>query len=302
MAGKIRESLKKYYQLYLLLALPVIYFVLFKYVPMAGVVLAFRKYRMGGSIFGEKWVGFKYFQMFLNDPEFWNVFKNTFVLSILNFLIGFPIPIIFALMLNEIGSSFFKRFVQTVSYLPKFFSSVVVVGMIQILLSPSSGIVNKIIEANGGHSIYFLTEAAWFRPIYIASDIWQFMGWNAIIYIAALTSVNPDLYEAAEIDGAGRWKQTIHVTLPGIMPTIAITLIMSAGYILSLGFEKILLLYSPSIYDVADVLQTYTYRLGIVQSNYSYTTAVGLFQSVISLVLIWGVNKFSKNVLDTSLW
>lgn len=299
---KVQKNWKRYYQLYLLLLLPIAYFLVFKYIPMAGNVLAFRKYQMGGSIFGAKWVGLKYFQMFWKDAQFWNVFKNTFVLSFLNFLIGFPIPIIFALLLNEITNNIFKRFIQTVSYLPKFFSTVVVVGMIQLLLSPSSGIVNKAIVAMGGTSVYFVTEASWFRPIYIISDIWQFMGWNAIIYIAALTNVSPDLYEAAEIDGASRWKQTIHVTIPGIMPTIAITLIMSAGYILSVGYEKILLLYSPSIYDVADVLQTYTYRLGIIQSNYSYTTAVGLFQSVISLVLLWSVNKFSKNVLDESLW
>lgn len=299
---RIKKSVKKDFLLYAILIVPVIYFIVFKYIPMYGIVLAFRKYDAGGSMFGTQWVGLKYFKQFMSDPGFWNIFKNTFLLSIYNFVIGFPIPIIFALLLNEINNKVFKKFVQTVSYLPKFFSTVVVVGIIQAVLSPSTGILNQVLVHFGHKAIFFLNEPSWFRTIYISSDIWQFMGWNAILYIAALANVDPQLYEAAEIDGANRWKQTLHVTIPGIMPTIVITFILAAGYILSVGFEKVLLLYSPNIYDVADVLQTYVYRLGIIGNNYSYTTAIGLFQSAISLVLIWSVNKFSKKFSETSLW
>lgn len=299
---QIKKAIKKDFWLYVLLLLPIIYYVVFKYIPMYGIILAFRKYESGKSIFGTEWVGFKYFARFMSDATFWNTFKNTFLLSIYNFLIGFPVPIIFALLLNEINNKVFKKFVQTVSYLPKFFSTVVVVGIMQSLLSPSIGIINQLLQRLGHEAIFFMNESSWFRTIYIVSDIWQFMGWNAILYMAALSNVDPQLYEAAEVDGASRWRQTLSVTIPGIMPTIVITFILSAGHILSVGFEKVLLMYNPNIYDTADVLQTYIYRLGIVGNNYSYTTAMGLFQSLISLVLIWSVNKFSKKFSETSLW
>jgi putative aldouronate transport system permease protein len=221
---------------------------------------------------------------------------------VLGLVFGFPIPIIFALMLNEVRSQAGKRFVQTVSYLPKFFSVVVVVSMLKVMLSPTSGVINKIIEFLGGEAIYFLIEPGWFRPIYIISDIWQFMGWNSILYIAALSNVDPQLYDAAKIDGAGYFSQMWHVTLPGIMPTIIITLILATGNILSVGFEKVFLYYSPSIYETADVIQTYVYRMGIVNNNYSYSTAVGLFQSIINLILITVVNQIAKKTSDTALW
>lgn len=297
-----RKAWRRDYQLYLLLLLPVTYYIIFKYIPMAGIVLAFRKYIVGDSIFGSQWVGFRYFSTFIKDPDFWNVFKNTFLLSFYNLLFGFPLPIIFALLLNEIKNKIAKKFVQTVSYLPRFFSTVVVVGMMHVILSPSNGIINKIINSFGLESIYFIAESSWFRFIYNVSEIWQFMGWNAIIYIAALTNIDIELYEAAFMDGANRWKQTLFITIPGIMPTIIITLILACGYILSVGFEKVLLLYSPIIYDVADVLQTYVYRMGIISNNYSYATAIGLFQSIISLIMIWGINFLSKRTTDTSLW
>lgn len=300
--NKIGKALKKDILLYVMLLLPIVYFIVFKYIPMAGVVVAFRRYQAGRSIFGSQWVGLRYFTMFIGDGTFWNVFKNTILLSFYNLLFGFPIPVIFALLLNELKGRYIKRFVQTVSYLPKFFSTVVVVGMIYVILSPSTGIVNKILVLLGYQSIYFVNESSWFRAIYVISEIWQFMGWNAILYIAALSNVDTQLYEASEIDGANRWKQTWHITIPGIMPTIVITFILAVGYMLSVGFEKILLLYSPSIYDTADVLQTYVYRIGLVGNNYSYSTAMGLFQSVISLVLIWMVNQFAKKFSETSLW
>lgn len=296
------KKIKKDRVLYFLLAIPILYFIIFKYIPMAGIVLAFRKYEMGGSMFGSDWVGLKYFKMFLTDSYFWMVFKNTFVLSFISLLIGFPIPIILALLLNEVKNQFFKRTVQTISYLPKFFSTVVVVSMISIMLSPSSGIVNSILKSIGLNEIYFLKESQWFRAIYIISEIWQFTGWNAILYIAALTNIDPQLYEAAAIDGANRWIRTLKVTIPGIMPTIIITLILSTGSILSVGFEKVLLLYNNSTMNVADVIQTYVYRMGIISSNYSYSTAVGLFQAVINLALIAFVNYISRKTTDTGLW
>lgn len=264
--------------LYLILLLPIIYLILFKYAPMAGNILAFRKFKVGGSMFGVKWEGLKYFKLFIRDSYFWQVFRNTLLLSVLNLVFGFPIPIILALLLNEVKNKGGKRIVQTITYLPKFLSTVVVVSMLQTLLSPSTGAINMFLNKLGVESIYFLNEPSWFRPVYILSDIWQFMGWNSILYLTALTSVDPQLYEAAAIDGANRWKQTLHVTIPGILPTIVITLILSTGSVLSVGFEKVLLLYTQNTMDVADVISTYTYRMGIVNSQYSYTTAVGLFQ------------------------
>lgn len=296
------QAWKRYGQLYALLFLPILYFIVFKYIPMAGNIIAFRQYKPGLSVFGTSWAGLKYFRMFLNDPTFWKVFQNTIVLSMSNLIIGFPFPIIFSLLLNEIDSKVIKRFIQTTSYLPKFFSTVVVVSMINMVLSPSTGILNKLLMALGNESIYFLNEPGFFKGIYIISDLWQFMGWNAILYIAALTNIDPQLYEAASIDGAGRWQQTLHITIPGIMPTIVITFILSVGYILGIGFEKVLLLYSPSTYETADVIQTYVYRMGIIGNSYSYATAIGLFQAVISLILLFSVNAFAKRFTETSLW
>ena len=288
--------------LYLILLLPIIYLILFKYAPMAGNILAFRKFKVGGSMFGVKWEGLKYFKLFIRDSYFWQVFRNTLLLSVLNLVFGFPIPIILALLLNEVKNKGGKRIVQTITYLPKFLSTVVVVSMLQTLLSASTGAINMFLNKLGVESIYFLNEPSWFRPVYILSDIWQFMGWNSILYLTALTSVDPQLYEAAAIDGANRWKQTLHVTIPGILPTIVITLILSTGSVLSVGFEKVLLLYTQNTMDVADVISTYTYRMGIVNSQYSYTTAVGLFQGIINLIIITAVNQISKKMTETSLW
>lgn len=296
------KRIKRDRVLYLIVLIPIIYMIIFKYVPMAGNILAFRKFKVGGSMFGVEWVGFKYFQLFIKDSVFWKVFSNTLVLSVLNLVFGFPIPIILALLLNEVRSNSGKRIVQTITYLPKFLSTVVVVSMLQTLLSPSTGAINGLLNSLGIESIYFLNLAEWFRPVYIISDIWQFMGWNSILYLTALTSIDPQLYEASAIDGAGRWKQTLHVTLPGMLPTIVITLILSTGSVLSVGFEKVLLLYTANTMDVADVISTYTYRMGIVNSQYSYTTAVGLFQGIINLIIIMSVNRISRKTTETSLW
>jgi putative aldouronate transport system permease protein len=217
-------------------------------------------------------------------------------------IFSWPMPILFALLLNEIRNLKFKKTVQIISYLPHFLSLVVVYGLIQKILSPSNGIINNIITAFGNEPIHFLLEPRWFRPVYILSDIWQNTGWGAIIYLAALTSIDPQLYESSEMDGSSRFQQTIYITLPGLMPTITVLLILKIGRILSLSFQKILLLYNPLTYPVADVIQTYVYRMGLLQNNYSYATAIGLFESVIGLLLVISANKIARRVSDNSLW
>ena len=292
----------KYREMYLLFLIPFVYLIIFKYVPILGNVLAFRKYSASAPLFGTRWMGLTYFKMLFEDVNFYNRFLNTVVLSIENLVIGFPIPIIFALLVNEIKNKNAKKFIQTVSYLPHFISIVVVVGFINKLLSPNSGAINMLRLNLGMNSINYIAKPEWFRTIYIVSEIWQNMGWNAIIYIAALSGVDSQLYEAAMIDGAGRWKQTVHVTIPGIMPTIVITLIMSVGSMLAIGYEKVLLLMNNLNKETADIISTYVYRLGIVDSNYSYSTAVGLFNAVVGLILVCSANYVCRKVSDTSLW
>jgi len=295
-------AVKKDWQLYSLLILPVIYYVIFRYIPMFGNVIAFRKFYPGGPVYGTEWVGLRYFKMFWTDPTFWQVFKNTIILSVEYLVFSFPFPIVFALLLNELRNQLFKRFVQTVSYLPHFLSMVIVAGMIMEILSPSTGVVNMVLKHFTGKTINFLAEPQWFRTIYIVSGIWQQMGWNAILYLAALANINPELYEAAIIDGANRWQQTLHVTIPGIMPTIMILLILSIGGLMSVGFEKILLLYNPLTYSTADVISTYLYRMGLESNNFSYAAAIGLFESVIGLILLSTANYISRRFADMSLW
>lgn len=252
-------------------------------------------------MFGEEWVGLHYVKMFINDPTFWNVFKNTLTLGSLTLLICFPMPIIFALLLNEVKARGFKKFVQTASYLPHFLSMVIVAGMI-LQLTAISGSINTIVEFFTGEKINFIQQAEWFRTIYITSEVWQGMGWGAILYLAALTTIDESLYEAAKIDGANRWKQTIHITIPGILPTIVTLLILNIGSFLAVGFEKILLIYNPLTYQTSDVLSTYLYRVGLESSNFSYATAIGLFESLIGLVLVLTANGISRKLTERSLW
>lgn len=297
----IGSLLRKDWQLYSLLVLPIIYLLIFKYGPMIGNIIAFRRFVPGGSIFGEKWVGLHYFEMFIHDPTFWRVFTNTVILGGLTMLLTFPMPIIFALLLNEVKSKKFKKFVQTASYLPHFLSIVIVAGMI-LQLTATNGSINALVQFFTGEPINFMQRAEWFRTIYITSEIWQGMGWGAILYLAALTTIDDSLYEAAKIDGANRWKQTLHVTIPGILPTIVTLLILNMGSFLAVGFEKILLLYNPLIYETSDVISTYLYRVGIGSSNFSYATAIGLFESVIGLILVFSVNAISRRMTERSLW
>lgn len=293
--------LKQYWVLYAMLALPVAYYIVFKYIPMVGNVLAFRRYKPGKGMFGTEWT-LVYFKRFLNDPKFWKALRNTLVLSISNLVINFPIPIIFAILLNEIRWTPFKKVAQTISYIPRFVSTVVVIAILNEFLSPSSGFINTILNKLGVESIYFMNEESWFRPVYIFSEAWQFTGWNAIIYLAAITGINQDLYEAAEIDGASRLQRIWYVTLPSILPTIMVMLILNVGSILSLGFEKILLMYTPGNSAVSEILDTMVYRTGLVNNNYSYATAVGLFTGVVGLILVTSANKVSRKVTGESIY
>ena len=296
-----RYNLRKHSQLYTLVVLPLIFLLIFRYVPMAGNVIAFRRFRPGSSIFGDEWVGLYYVELFLNDPGFWRAFWNTIILGSLTLIVIFPLPIILALLLNELRSRRFKRVVQTITYLPHFMSIVIVAGFVY-QLTALDGTVNQIIRAFGGDAISFMQEPGWFRQIFVASEIWQTVGFGTILYLAALTTIDEQLYEAARIDGANRWKQTWHITLPGIRPMIIVLLVLNIGQFMQVGFEKVLLLYNPLTYPTADVLDTYVYRVGLATGQYSYAAAIGLFNALIGLVLIFSANAISRRLTGASLW
>ncbi|WP_022882809.1 ABC transporter permease [Gryllotalpicola ginsengisoli] len=295
------KSVLRHWQLYSLLVLPLIYFLVFRYVPMIGNVIAFRQYIPGGSIFGESWVGFQNFTLFLTDPNFWTVFRNTVMLGGLTLVFGFPVPLVLALLMNELRTRWFKRFVQTTTYLPHFLSVVIVAGMV-FQLTSLHGSINELLSAVGLQKISFMQEPGWFPAIYVGSEIWQTAGWGTILYLAALTTIDENLYEAARIDGANRWQQTWHVTLPGILPTVMTLLILNIGTFMAVGFEKILLLYNPVTYSTADVISTYLYRVGIQAGSFSYAAAIGMFEALIGVILVVGANLVSKRVVGSSLW
>lgn len=300
-SGGWKRALRRDWPLYAMAALPLLFLLIFRYLPMAGNVIAFRRFRPGGSIFGDEWVGMRYVGMFIHDPAFWKVFANTAIIGGTTLVVCFPLPIILALMLNEVRRRHFKKIVQSISYLPHFLSVVIVVGMVYQLLS-LQGTANQIVEALGGDPVTFLQRPEWFRLIYVVSEAWQTVGWGTILYLAALTAVDDALYEAARIDGANRWQQTWHVTLPGIRPTMVTLLILNIGSFLNVGFEKVLLLYNPMTYSTADVISTYLYRVGLVSNNLSYAAAIGLFQAVIGFVMVMAANFISRRLVGTSLW
>lgn len=288
----------------LLLALPgVMYFLVFKYLPMWGVSLSFIDYQVYKGFFASEWVGFKNFVDFFTAPAAWRVIRNTFMINLYIMVFGFPAPIIFALLLNELRNEKFKRVTQTISYLPHFISSVIVAGLVINFLDPRFGPINRLlVNAFGIGPVNFLMEARYFKGIYVVMKIWQTFGWNSIIYLAAITAIPQEQYEAAIIDGASRFKQAIYITLPGIIPVATILLILNLGYIMDVGFEEILLLYNPLTYETADVISTYVYRKGLVDMDYSYATAVGLFQSIVGLFFVLSANRISRKVSETSLW
>ncbi|RJV94899.1 sugar ABC transporter permease [Subdoligranulum sp. AF14-43] len=287
----------------LLIVLPVvIHYLIFVYYPMYGNIIAFKDYSPVLGISGSEWIGFDYFVQFFKSPYFGRVLRNTLLISCYSILWGFPIPIIFALMTNDLRNGIFKRVVQAVSYIPYFISTVIICGMLVSFLSPSNGIINTIIQFFGGKPINFLMEPGWFRTVFISSGIWQGFGWSSIIYLAALTGINPELYEAATVDGASKLQQVFHVSIPCILPTIIVTFIMQIGTLMSVGYEKLILLYNPVTLEVADVISSYVYRTGLVEGNYSFGSAVGLFNSVINLLLVFLANRISKKVSEISLW
>lgn len=287
----------------LLLALPgVLFLIIFRYIPILGNVIAFQNYDVWVGFIDSEWVGFKHFIRFLTSSDFFEVLRNTFLLGLYDLVWSFPMPIIFALFLNEVRCVRYRKFLQTVSYLPHFLSIVVVAGMVTMFLSPSDGLINIIISKLGMEKQYFLIEPRWFRTIYISSGIWQHFGFSSIIFIAALTGIDPALYESAEMDGCKRLKKMWYISIPGILPTLVIMFILSTGRIMRIGFQKVLLLYNPSTYEVADIIATYVYRFGLEDARYSYAAAVGLFNSVISLLFVLSANWLSRKVTENSLW
>lgn len=300
--GSLKKDFRRNYQLYLIVLPVVLYYIIFCYKPMYGALIAFQDYNpMNASILQNKWVGFKNFIDFFQGLYFWRLIKNTLTISLASTIFGFPIPIIFAILLNEIGRKKFARVIQTVSYMPHFISIVVVCSMIMSFTN-AGGALNTLLQNFGYSGKPMLSNPALFVPIYVISGIWQGMGWDSILYIAALAGINQELYEAAAIDGAGRIQKLLHITLPGLAPTIVIMFILRMGGLMNVGYEKVILLYNPLTLRTSDVISSYVYRMGIERMNYSFSTAVGLFNSAINVVLLIFTNWFSKKVSDTSLF
>ena len=288
-------------ELYLMIVPVLLFYLIFHYIPMYGVSIAFKDYTPGLGMMGSPWVGIEHFKSFLSDVYFFRILKNTFVISMTSILFGFPAPIILALLINEIKSKYFAKGVQTITYMPHFISLVVICSMIKEFVA-DNGIITQLATMLGYDGKTMLSKPGLFIPIYVISGIWQEIGWGSIIYLAALSGVDESLYEAAVIDGAGRWKQMLHVTLPSILPTIVILFIMRMGTVLSVGYEKIILLYNPGIYETSDVISTYVYRKGLQDFAWSYSTAVGLFNSAINVILLILTNNISKKLSGTALW
>ncbi len=301
-----RVSKKKLFRnnigLYVMLLPGLIYLIVFKYLPMYGIAIAFQDFNIFQGVSGSEWVGMANFAKIFSDPEFYRIFTNTLIISISKLLILFPLPIIIALILNEIRSPWYKKTTQTIIYLPHFISWVIVAGIFTSLLSPSSGLVNIIITALGGEPVSFMMSNSWFRKVLVFSDGWKETGYSAVVYIAAIAGVDQQLYEAAKVDGAGRLRMIWSITLPSIATTIVLMLILRLGTILEAGTEQILAMYNPTVYQTGDVIGTYVYRMGLGQQQYSTTTAVGLFNSVVGFILVVSGNFFSKKISGSSIW
>lgn len=296
-----KKDFKMNWTLYLLILPVIAYYLVFCYKPMYGALIAFQNFSPAKGFLKSEWVGFQHFIDFFQDPYFFRILKNTLVISVSSLLFGFPAPIILAILINEISNNKFKRTVQTITYLPHFISLVVICGLIKDFVA-DKGIITSIYATFTGERINLLTKENLFVPIYVISEIWQGVGWGSIVYLAAMMGIDQELYEAAKIDGAGKWRQVINITIPSIVPTIVIMLILRMGSLLSVGFEKIILLYNATIYSTSDVISSYVYRIGLQDQNWSYSAAVGLFNSVINFVLLVTANQISKRVNDTSLW
>ncbi|MGW1342929.1 ABC transporter permease [Kribbella sp. NPDC002412] len=298
----LQRSLRRHWTLYLLMIVPLTWFVVFKYIPMSNAVLAFKNYNVVAGIWGSEWIGWRNFQLFFENPVFWNLLKNTFLLSVYTVAASFPLAIILALALNEVRTGLFKKTVQLVTYAPYFISTVVVVSMTILVLSPRLGIVNEGLGFFGVPAVDFLGNPDYFRHIYVWSDVWQTTGYSAVIYLAALAGIDPALHEAAKVDGAGRLRRIMHVDLPGIMPTAVIILVLAVGNIMAIGFEKAFLFQNPLNLSESEIIATYVYKTGLLNADFSLATAVGLFNSVINLVLLLGVNMIAKRITGNGLW
>ncbi len=299
---KTWKHMKRDKQLLILFLPCIVFYLLFRYGPLYGVLIAFKDYSVFQGIVDSPWVGLKHFEKFFSSPDFINLFRNTLLLGLYTLVFGFPVPIIIAVLLNEVRVKFFKKTVQTLTYLPSFLSVVIISSMIIDFLSPVNGLINKLIAFLGFEKIYFLITPEWFRTVYVASDIWSTMGYEAIIYLAAIAGISPTLYEAARVDGSTRLRSMWHITVPSIMPTILIMFILKTGSMIRIGYEKVLLLYTPPTYEVADVFSTFVYRKGLLEANYSYAAAVGLFEAVIAMIMLVAANLISRRVGGRGLW
>lgn len=298
---RTKKHLAAHWQIYALLAPAITYFIIFNYVPMYGVQIAFKDFIANLGFWNSPWVGFDHFERFFNSYYFWRLIKNTLLLSLYQTIL-FPIPIIFALSLHELANGKFKRWSQTLTYAPHFLSVVVVVGMIVAFLDPITGLVNNVITYFGGSSIDFLTDPNWFRHIFVWSGQWQSLGWGTIIYLAALAGVNPELIEAATVDGASRIQRIIHINIPAILPTIIVLFILNMGSFMAIGFEKVLLLQNSLNSETSDVIATFVYQTGILEGQYSFSTAIGLFESVINIIVLVSANYLARYFSKESLW
>lgn len=299
---KTLKRIIRNYDLYLLLLPTLAYFITFHYVPMYGLQIAFKNFNPVKGISDSPWVGFDNFERFFESYQLTTIIRNTLGISIYELLVAFPAPIVLALMINHLTSERFKRFVQTITYAPHFISTVVVVGILTLLLSPKTGVVNSILGLFGFEPIFFMGSPEWFKTIFVFSGIWQSVGWGTIIFLAALTAVNPDLHEAATVDGATKLQRIRHVDIPSILPTIIIMLIMNMGHLMSVGFEKVYLMQNQLNIDASETIQTYVYKAGLVQAQYSYSAAIGLFNTIVNFVLLVIVNQVAKSMKQSSFW
>jgi putative aldouronate transport system permease protein len=288
--------------MYFFLLPAITWYIIFMYGPIYGLQIAFKDFNISAGILGSKWVGFRHFARMFSDTLFWRAFRNTFAISSLKLLFVAPSGLILALMLNEVRTTFFKNVVQDISLLPHFFSWVVIASILIEILSPSSGLINEIIRITGGKPVFFLGDQKWFYFWVIASDVWESAGWNSIIFIAAIAGISPELYESADIDGAGRFRKIFFITIPCIAPTVVVVMIIKVGGIMNAGFNQIFNLYNSAVMDTADILETYVYRLGIGNMRFSYAAAVGLFQNIIALLFVLLTDRFSKKIGQEGIW
>lgn len=296
------KLMKQNYQLYIFLIPAIVFIALFMYTPLYGLQIAFKNYRPGAGIWGSSWVGLKWFNQFFSTPRCWEIVKNTLTISIYSLIAGFPLPICLAIILNYVKNLRFKKFAQTVTYMPYFISTVVLVAMMSLFFSPTSGFINTIIKAFGGEPVYFMGISRLFPHMYVWSGIWQSMGYSSIIYIAALSGVSPELHESAVIDGANILQRIWHIDIPTIMPTMIILLIMSCGNIMNVGYEKVYLMQNDLIADVSEIISTYVYKIGLINNQFSFSTAIGLMNNVINFVILVAANKLSNKLFGSGLW